>query len=196
MTHADQQTRDEAGITAVQGWVPEDAIPTVEAYVDKNGLACLAEAPGPDEHPPTLIEEKPEMEAGGAGGHRRGIRGLRLRVRPGRERGDPGGRGLLMANAATETPVPSSGVDALIAKLREQGVAAGRGEGDKIVAEARAKGKQIVDKAQEEAKSHLEASRKEAAALQAAGEEAIRTAMRDTIPDIVSPAQAGKSTPL
>ena len=56
-----------------------------------------------------------------------------------------------MATAATETPVPSSGVDALIAKLREQGVSAGRGEGDKIVADARAKAKQLVDKAHEEA---------------------------------------------
>ncbi len=91
-----------------------------------------------------------------------------------------------MANAATETPVPSSGVDALIAKLREQGVAAGRSEGDRIVAEAKAKAKQIVDKAQEEAKSHSEASRKEAASYQAAGEEAIKTAMRDTILDMKS----------
>ncbi len=91
-----------------------------------------------------------------------------------------------MANAATETPVPSSGVDALIAKLREQGVAAGRSEGDRIVAEAKAKAKQIVDKAQEEAKTHSEASRKEAASYQAAGEEAIKTAMRDTILDMKS----------
>ncbi len=91
-----------------------------------------------------------------------------------------------MANAATETPVPSSGIDALIVKLREQGVAAGRSEGDKIVAEAKAKAKQIVDKAQEEAKNHCEASRKEAASYQAAGEEAIKTAMRDTILDMKS----------
>ncbi len=91
-----------------------------------------------------------------------------------------------MANPATETPVPSSGVDALIAKLREQGVAAGRSEGNRIVAEAKAKAKQIVDKAQEEAKSHSEASRKEAASYQAAGEEAIKTAMRDTILDMKS----------
>ncbi len=91
-----------------------------------------------------------------------------------------------MTNEATETPVASSGVDVLIAKLREQGVSAGRSEGDRIVAEAQAKAKQIVDKAREEAKNYLEGSRKEAAAFQYAGEEAIRTAMRDTILDMKS----------
>ncbi len=91
-----------------------------------------------------------------------------------------------MTNAGAETPVPSSGIDALIAKLREQGVSAGRSEGEKIVAEAKAKARQIVDKAHEEAKNHLEVSRKEAASFQAAGEEAIKTAMRDPILDMKS----------
>ncbi len=91
-----------------------------------------------------------------------------------------------MANTAPETPVPSSGVDALIAKLRDQGVAAGRREADRIIAEAKAKAKKIVDKAHEEARGHLDASRKEAASYQAAGEEAIKTAMRDTILDMKS----------
>ena len=91
-----------------------------------------------------------------------------------------------MTNAGAETPAPSSGIDALIAKLREQGVSAGRSEGEKIVAEAKAKARQIVDKAHEEAKNHLDSSRKEAASFQAAGEEAIKTAMRDTILDMKS----------
>jgi V/A-type H+-transporting ATPase subunit I len=64
LTYANQQTRDEDGITAVQGWVPEGAILELEAYADRNGLACLMEAPGPDDQPPTLIEEAPEMKAG------------------------------------------------------------------------------------------------------------------------------------
>ena len=91
-----------------------------------------------------------------------------------------------MASPGTGTPEPSSGVDALIAKLREQGVAAGRSEGDRIVAEAKAKAKRIVEKANEEAKAHLDASRKEAAAYQSAGEAAIKTAMRDTLLDMKS----------
>ncbi len=64
LSYADQQTRDEDGITAVQGWVPEDAVPDVEDYAEKNGLACLSETPRPDEQPPTLIQEAPELRAG------------------------------------------------------------------------------------------------------------------------------------
>ena len=91
-----------------------------------------------------------------------------------------------MVDAANETAAPSHGIDALIAKLRDQGVAAGREEGEKIVAEARAKAKQILDKANEEAKQHLAASRKQAASFQYAGEAAIRTAMRDTVLELKS----------
>jgi V/A-type H+-transporting ATPase subunit E len=89
-----------------------------------------------------------------------------------------------MANTANATSVPSQGIDALIAKLREEGVAAGRGEGEKIVAEARTKAKQLVDKAHEEARGRLETSRKEAEAFQAAAEAAIKTAMRDALLDM------------
>lgn len=64
LAHADQQTRNEDGIVAVQGWVPEDALPGVEQYVEKRGLACLVEEPGPDETPPTLIQQSPDMDAG------------------------------------------------------------------------------------------------------------------------------------
>jgi V/A-type H+-transporting ATPase subunit I len=64
LAHADQQTRDEHGIVAVQGWVPEDALDGVEAFAEKKGLACLFEDPGPDEEPPTLIEQPPDMKAG------------------------------------------------------------------------------------------------------------------------------------
>lgn len=88
--------------------------------------------------------------------------------------------------AETEAPLASRGVDALIAKLREQGVSAGQGEADKILANAHGQAKKIVTKAQKEAKEHLEASRKEADAYQAAGEEAVKTAMRDTVLDMKS----------
>ena len=91
-----------------------------------------------------------------------------------------------MAKAAKEAPPPSSGVDALIAKLRDQGVSAGRGEADKIIAAAKAEAKKIVDKAQAEAKAHIEAAHKEGDAYQSAGEEAVKTAMRDTVLDMKS----------
>ena len=64
LAYADQQVREEDGIVAVQGWVPEDAIPEVEAFAEQRGLACLLEDPKPEEEPPTLIEETPEMVAG------------------------------------------------------------------------------------------------------------------------------------
>ena len=64
LTYADQQTRDGDGIVAVQGWVPEDAIPDVQALAEEKGLACLFEDPRPDEEPPTLLQESDRMEAG------------------------------------------------------------------------------------------------------------------------------------
>ena len=88
-----------------------------------------------------------------------------------------------MAKAAKEIP-PAHGVDALIAKLRDEGVSAGRGEAEKIIADARAQAKQIIDKATVEAKEHLAAARKEGDAYQTAGEEAVKTAMRDTVLDM------------
>lgn len=86
-----------------------------------------------------------------------------------------------MAKAAKQELPPASGVDVLIAKLRDEGVSAGRDEAEKIVAEARAKAKAIVDKAKTEAKEHLAAARKEGDAYRSAGEEAVKTAMRDAI---------------
>ncbi len=91
-----------------------------------------------------------------------------------------------MAKAAKEALPPASGVDALIAKLRDEGVSAGRGQAEKIVADARAQAARIVDKSKAEAKEHLAAARKEGDAYQAAGEEAVKTAMRDTVLDMKS----------
>lgn len=91
-----------------------------------------------------------------------------------------------MVDADNQSQLPSQGIDALIARLREQGVSAGREEAEKIVADARAMAKEIVDKAKEEAKKHIEASHKQADAFQSAGVAAIQMAMRDTILDMKS----------
>ena len=91
-----------------------------------------------------------------------------------------------MVDADNQSQPPSQGIDALIARLREQGVAAGREQAEKIVADARAMAKEIVDKAKEEAKKHIEASHKQADAFQSAGVAAIQMAMRDTILDMKS----------
>ncbi|GAB4395035.1 MAG: hypothetical protein Tsb0032_25700 [Kiloniellaceae bacterium] len=78
----------------------------------------------------------------------------------------------------------SSGVDALIARLRDEGVAAGRNEANQIVRDTRSRAKSILERAQKEARERLEAARKEADAYRAAGEEALKTAMRDTVLDM------------
>lgn len=91
-----------------------------------------------------------------------------------------------MANKTQQNPLPSSGVDTLIRKLREEGVSAGRKEADRIVAEAKAKAKQILEKANGEAKQILDSSQNEASAYQSAGEEAIKTAMRDSVLEMKS----------
>ncbi len=89
-----------------------------------------------------------------------------------------------MAKAAKEALPPASGVDALIAKLRDEGVTAGRGEADRIIADARSQAAEIVEKAKAEAKEHLAAARKEGDAYKSAGEEAVKTALRDTVLDM------------
>lgn len=88
-----------------------------------------------------------------------------------------------MARRAAEQ-ISSSGVDALIARLRDEGVAAGRSEAERIVQDAQGQAKRILDKAQKEARERLETAHKEADAYRSAGEEALKTAMRDTVLDM------------
>ena len=64
LAYADQQTREDDQVVAVQGWVPVDAIPDLEVYAEQRGLACLFEDPRPDEKPPTLLDDAPEMGGG------------------------------------------------------------------------------------------------------------------------------------
>ncbi|MFG5380080.1 V-type ATP synthase subunit I [Yoonia sp. R2-816] len=61
---AEQQTRDEADVFAVQGWVPEADLAAVETYTEAHELAMIVEDPAWDETPPTRIVQ-PETEAAG-----------------------------------------------------------------------------------------------------------------------------------
>ncbi|MEJ2456510.1 MAG: HrpE/YscL family type III secretion apparatus protein [Candidatus Thiodiazotropha sp.] len=84
----------------------------------------------------------------------------------------------------TKTPLdglPSSGVEALIERLRDQGVADGRRQADELIAEARHEAEAIVAEAKYEAESILRQAREDAEMVQHAGEEALQTAMRDTV---------------
>lgn len=91
-----------------------------------------------------------------------------------------------MAEEAQEGTGAARGVDALIAKLREEGVSAGRADAERIRSEAEAEAKRILAQAQAKAKEHIEAARKETDAYRSAGEEAVKTAMRDTILEMKS----------
>jgi V/A-type H+-transporting ATPase subunit E len=75
----------------------------------------------------------------------------------------------------------ASGLEGLIARLRDEGVAAGRSEAERILAEADATAHKLVEKAEAMAKAKIEAAQKESESLRRAGEEALRAAMRDTV---------------
>lgn len=77
--------------------------------------------------------------------------------------------------------VTSRGVDALIDKLRNDGVAAGKAEADRLIAEAKVEAARIVAAARAEAESELRNVRRAANSYQAAGEEALNIAMRDAV---------------
>ena len=61
---ASQGTFDSDPVFALQGWVPQPLLPQVRSYGERNRLAMSIEEPGPDDEPPTLLEN-PEPVAGG-----------------------------------------------------------------------------------------------------------------------------------
>lgn len=84
-------------------------------------------------------------------------------------------------NDAAKNHTIASGVDALIARLREEGTTAGREEADRIIDEAKAQAQTIVQQAEAKAQDRLEKARKEADDLTSAGKDALKVAMRDTV---------------
>ncbi|MGQ3676644.1 hypothetical protein ACT6QH_14250 [Xanthobacter sp. TB0139] len=85
-----------------------------------------------------------------------------------------------------QTAATASGVEALITRLRDEGVCAGRTEADRLVAEAQAHAREILEKAEAQAHALREAARDEAEALRRAGEDALRIAVRDTMLELKS----------
>lgn len=77
--------------------------------------------------------------------------------------------------------LPSSGVEALIERLREEGVATGRAQAYKLVSDARHEAERIVADAQAEAEEILTQARIEVERYRSAGEAALEGAMRDAI---------------
>jgi V/A-type H+-transporting ATPase subunit E len=88
-----------------------------------------------------------------------------------------------MADKGT-TQATASGLEALIARLKDEGVGAGRSEAERLVADAQSRAHRITEKAEGEAKSLVETAQREADALRRAGEDALRVASRDTVLDL------------
>lgn len=78
-------------------------------------------------------------------------------------------------------PKESSGVEELIERLREQGVAAGRSQADELLEQARRRAEQRLNEARREAEEIVQHARAEASKAQQAGEEAVQLAVRDAV---------------
>ena len=74
----------------------------------------------------------------------------------------------------------SSGVESLIGRLRDQGIEQGRTQAEALVTAAQQQAADIVARANREAETIRVTAKEEAGKLKAAGEDAIRLAMRDT----------------
>lgn len=86
---------------------------------------------------------------------------------------------------SANTPA-SSGVDALITRLRDEGVAAGREQADQLLADARQQAHALIEEAEADARERVEVARQQAAAELSAGQEALRTSMRDAVLEMKS----------
>ncbi|WP_299483592.1 hypothetical protein [uncultured Roseibium sp.] len=74
-----------------------------------------------------------------------------------------------------------AGVQALIERLKSEGVSAGQTEGEEILAKAKAKAEDIVNDAQKKADALLSEARAEAAKEKAATEDGLKVAARDLV---------------
>ncbi|MBG6164662.1 V/A-type H+-transporting ATPase subunit E [Labrenzia sp. EL_195] len=74
-----------------------------------------------------------------------------------------------------------AGVQALIDRLKSEGVSAGQSEGDEILAKAKTRAEAIVSEAQKKADALLAEARAEAAREKAATEDGLKVAARDLV---------------
>lgn len=81
-----------------------------------------------------------------------------------------------------DTPVQvAAGVDALIARLRDQGVEAGRREGEAIQAQAEEQARLTLEQARQQAERIVAEAEQRARNLEQAGREALELALRDAV---------------
>jgi V/A-type H+-transporting ATPase subunit E len=77
--------------------------------------------------------------------------------------------------------IQTSGVQELVDRLRQDGVTEGRKEAERLLEEARRKAAEILEAAQREAAAIREDAEKASKRLQAAGEDGLRLAVRDSL---------------
>ncbi len=58
------QTLDSDEVFAIQGWVPVEVAEGVVSFANASGLACTIEDPEPNDSPPVLLKNQPNVEAG------------------------------------------------------------------------------------------------------------------------------------
>lgn len=75
-------------------------------------------------------------------------------------------------------------MEALIGRLREEGMEAGRAEAARLIADAEKKAREIIGQAEEEAKRRVEAARTESENMTTAAKQALNIAARDTMLDL------------
>lgn len=79
------------------------------------------------------------------------------------------------------TKPDSAGIEALIARLRQEGVDEGRAKAERVLAKAESRASTILTDAETEAKSRLDSAEAEIDRLKRAGKEALEIAMRDAV---------------
>ena len=86
-----------------------------------------------------------------------------------------------------DTPAQvAAGVEELISRLRDQGVAAGRSQADQLVADARADAQHLLDQARQQADQIVQQARHQAETLENSGKQALTLALRDAVLELKS----------
>ena len=85
----------------------------------------------------------------------------------------------------TDQPT-TSGVQDLIERLSKEGVAEGQRQGEHILGDAQRKADEILNSARKQADAIVAQAREEAEKFQAAGEEALKLACRDSVRDFAA----------
>ncbi len=83
--------------------------------------------------------------------------------------------------AATNEPLAASGVEALINKLRQEGIERGEAQAAAILDDARQKAAKILEEARQQAQDMVAQAEKQSASLKAAGQEALELTFRDMV---------------